>query len=66
MEISEIVDKLTIIAENNYDYAVDFLDEIIDELKVITPCDLCQYCPPSSFGGKPCTMCPATTERQEV
>lgn len=24
-----------------------------------TPCDLCKYDPPSSFDGKPCTMCPA-------
>lgn len=24
-----------------------------------TPCDLCMYDPPSSFGGKPCSMCPA-------
>ncbi len=23
------------------------------------PCDLCMYDPPSSFGGKPCSMCPA-------
>lgn len=24
-----------------------------------SPCDLCAYNPPSSFDGKPCTMCPA-------
>ena len=24
-----------------------------------SPCDLCQYNPPSSTDGKPCTMCPA-------
>lgn len=22
-------------------------------------CDFCMYAPPSSFDGKPCTMCPA-------
>jgi len=26
-----------------------------------SPCDLCIYNPPSSCDGKPCTMCPATT-----
>ena len=25
----------------------------------LTPCDLCLYDPPSSFGGKPCSICPA-------
>ena len=30
-----------------------------NELK--TPCDLCLYNPPSSGGGKPCTMCPASS-----
>lgn len=29
------------------------------------PCDFCAYYPPSSFGGKPCTMCPATCKTQE-
>lgn len=27
--------------------------------KLIAPCDVCRYNPPSSFGGKPCTICPA-------
>lgn len=27
-------------------------------------CDLCAYNPPSSFGGKPCTMCPATLKEE--
>ena len=26
-----------------------------------SPCDLCAYNPPSSFDGKPCAMCPATS-----
>lgn len=30
-----------------------------DKKKKLTPCDVCRYNPPSSFGGKPCTMCPA-------
>ena len=25
-----------------------------------TPCDLCRHNPPSSFDGKPCSMCPAS------
>lgn len=27
------------------------------------PCDLCGYNPPSSFDGKPCTMCPAVPKQ---
>lgn len=30
-----------------------------------SPCDLCAYNPPSSFGGKPCAMCPATSLPEE-
>ena len=29
------------------------------------PCDLCAYNPPSSFDGKPCAMCPATSMPEE-
>lgn len=25
-----------------------------------SPCDLCRYNPPSSMGGKPCGLCPAS------
>ncbi len=32
-------------------------DEVI---KHLSPCDVCKYSPPSSFDGKPCTVCPAT------
>ena len=32
----------------------------------LTPCDVCMYNPPSSMGGKPCYICPASPpERQE-
>jgi len=31
----------------------------------LTPCDLCMYNPPSSFGGKPCVMCSATSRPPE-
>lgn len=27
--------------------------------KYQSPCDLCAFFPPSSFDGKPCSMCPA-------
>lgn len=27
----------------------------------LSPCDFCKYNPQSSCDGKPCTMCPATT-----
>ena len=30
-----------------------------------SPCDLCVYNPPSSFDGKPCTMCPAERNMEE-
>ena len=30
----------------------------------MTVCDLCIYNPPSSCDGKPCTMCPATTNAE--
>lgn len=26
----------------------------------LTPCDVCMYNPPSSMGGKPCYICPAS------
>lgn len=29
------------------------------------PCGLCRYNPPSSFDGKPCTMCPAEAAQCE-
>ena len=25
----------------------------------LSPCDVCQFDPPSSFDGKPCAVCPA-------
>ena len=31
----------------------------------LTPCDLCLYEPPSSFGGKPCSICPAVRRTSE-
>ena len=30
-----------------------------------SPCDLCDFNPPSSFDGKPCTICPAQRTRGE-
>ena len=33
--------------------------ERLPAIAILTPCDACAYNPPSSFDGKPCTMCPA-------
>ena len=30
-----------------------------------SPCDLCRFSPPSSFDGKPCSMCPAEGKVKE-
>lgn len=30
------------------------------------PCDLCNFGPPSSMRGKPCTMCPAVPKQETV
>ena len=30
----------------------------------MTVCNLCRYNPPSSSDGKPCTMCPASTNTE--
>ena len=31
-----------------------------DKIKQMTPCDRCEYGPPSSGDGKPCSFCPAS------
>ena len=36
------------------------INRIVAAKKCATsPCDLCRYNPPSSMGGKPCSVCPA-------
>jgi hypothetical protein len=40
-------------------YDAEALEVAIKALKNTSPCDLCVHNPPSSFGGKPCTGCPA-------
>jgi hypothetical protein len=37
------------------------LSKAVEVLKLAEdgPCGLCAYYPPSSFDGRPCTMCPA-------
>lgn len=44
---------------------VDFCNTIIKTLGQTSPCDLCQYNPPSSGDGKPCSMCPACSRGNE-
>ena len=36
-----------------------------EQKKWQTPCDLCVYNPPSSFDGKPCTICVAEPYKGE-
>lgn len=31
----------------------------------LSPCDVCEYNPPSSGDGKPCSMCPASRKEEE-
>lgn len=40
-----------------YQEVLEYFDKF--NLSAKTPCDLCMYDPPSSFGGKLCSMCPA-------
>ena len=37
-----------------------------EEMKKLTPCDVCAYDPPSSLDGKPCVFCPAMAKREGV
>ena len=41
------------------------LDKATEALGHTSPCDLCQYNPPSSGDGKPCSMCPACSGGNE-
>lgn len=43
----------------------EFLDMAVKALEQTSPCDLCQYNPPSSGDGKPCIMCPACSGGDE-
>lgn len=38
---------------------LDTYQQILQILEEKTPCDFCMHNPPSSFGGKPCSYCPA-------
>ena len=44
---------------------VEALEIAVKALKNCSPCDLCVHNPPSSFGGKPCSMCPAEPKESE-
>ena len=41
-------------------YDEEALGVAIKAVRKTSPCDLCIHNPPSSFDGKPCSMCPAT------
>ena len=34
------------------------------KIKQLTPCDRCEYDPPSSGDGKPCSFCPASKKEE--
>lgn len=38
---------------------VEMLEKGYRKQSELEPCDVCQFNPPSSMGGKPCTVCPA-------
>ena len=38
---------------------LELLRRNLQAVKPVGPCDLCIYNPPSSFDGKPCSLCPA-------
>ncbi len=43
----------------------DFIKKFVEKLPSAgTPCDLCRFSPPGSGDGKPCTMCPASTNTE--
>ena len=50
--------------ESDFDAAFEELKELKATLtppnEPLTPCDVCMYNPPSSMGGKPCCICPAS------
>ena len=49
-----------------YKVDIDKLPTLTPQNEPLTPCDVCMYNPPSSMGGKPCYICPASPpERQE-
>ena len=51
--------------QNLCGYAATALSTLQPSNEPLTPCDLCLYDPPSSFGGKPCSICPAVRRTSE-
>ena len=58
--------------ENGVEYAVPLavinqvegiaMSRKVKDRRLESPCDLCEFDPPSSFDGKPCCMCPASSK----
>ena len=44
--------------------ALDMAISAVRQQEHRCPCDLCNFGPPSSMGGKPCTMCPAMPKQE--
>ena len=42
------------------------INRIMAARKAASPCNLCRYNPPSSMGGKPCSVCPASAAEGDV
>ena len=52
---------ITIDGKTGY-FPKEFIEEAIKAYtnqNDLDPCDVCRFAPPSSLGGKPCTICPA-------
>lgn len=50
------------------DYIDDLCNETaqdVQDVRHLTPCDMCKYNPPSSGDEKPCCLCPASAKIEE-
>ena len=65
MTINEIIRLLRHLTRHVHEETVIKLQIAIETLEQMSPCDLCQYNPPSSGDGKPCCMCPACARMVE-
>jgi hypothetical protein len=46
------------------DYAEELYTAGYRKQSKLTPCDCCQFSPPSSTDGKPCSVCPAQAKME--
>lgn len=63
---AELVKDVLEWEDNHPNEAAPYQPTLAPPNEPLTPCDVCMYNPPSSMGGKPCYICPASPpERQE-